>query len=144
VPDLRSLPASAAVVVILFGVVACGGPKRKPTFPTEGKLLINGQPAGNVTVFLTPLTSSDPEETRAYATTKPDGTFSLTTYGAYDGAPEGEYVVTLLYEPLDSPLSRAKGKPPTFNKKYGDPNASPLRATITRQPKNQLEPFDVR
>ncbi|MDB5313218.1 MAG: hypothetical protein JWO38_7420 [Gemmataceae bacterium] len=142
--SLRSATVRTAVVVVLLGVISCGGPRQKPTYPTDGKLLISGQPVGNVTVFLNPLNSPDPELTRAYATTKSDGTFSLTTYAAYDGAPEGEYVVTILYEPLDSPLFRAKGKPPTFDKKFTDPATSPLRATIVKQPRNQLDPFDVK
>lgn len=139
----RSIFGCAATTLVALATTSCG-PKQKPTYPTEGKLLINGQPAANVTVFFNAINPADAESTRAYATTTADGTFSLTTHNAYDGAPEGEYVVTLLYEPLMSPLSRPKGKPPTFDKKYTNPAASPLRAKVEKKPQNVLDPFDVK
>lgn len=137
-----------ATAVLLVGlalsVAGCeSGPKRKPTFPVEGKLLVNGKPAGGVTVFFYSTDPNETEPTRPFATTKPDGTFVLTTSADGDGAPAGEYTVTLLYEPLDSPLSRAKGKPPTFDKKYAIPATSPLRAKVEAKSKNVLDPFDV-
>jgi hypothetical protein len=91
--------------------------------------------------------SSDPNETeptRPFATTRPDGTFTVTTSAENDGAPAGEYIVTLLYEPLDSPLSRPKGKPPTFDKKYANPATSPLRAKVEAKPMNMLETLEVK
>ncbi|MDY3553327.1 DUF4198 domain-containing protein [Gemmata sp. JC717] len=143
---IRSFPRRPAIIAVAALLIAsCGGPSRKPTYPTQGKLLINGQPAAGVTVFLHSLDATETEPTRPFATTKPDGTFSLTTTAADDGAPAGEYVVTLLYEPLESPLMRAnKGKPPTFDKKYSDPKASPLRVTIQAKPSNELPPLEVK
>jgi hypothetical protein len=142
----RPAPLGAAVVLLVsvFALAGCGGKKLKPVYPTEGKLLINGQPVGNVTVFFHAVNQADAAETKSYATTEPDGSFKLTTRAAYDGGPAGEFVVTLLYEPLDSPLTRVKGKPPTFDKKYGDATTSPLKAKIEAKPLNTLEPFDVK
>lgn len=143
----RSRPALFGAAVVLlssFALAGCGGKKVKPVYPTEGKLLINGQPVGNVTVFFHAVNQADAAETKSFATTEPDGTFKLTTRAAGDGCPAGEFVVTLLYEPLDSPLTRAKGKPPTFDKKYGDVKTSPLKAKIEAKPLNTLEPFDVK
>jgi len=133
--------ARLGFLLIAIVAVACDGPKRKPAFPTQGKLLIGNQPVANVTLFFQPVGTTDAEPTRAYATTSLDGTFSLTTYEANDGAPEGDYVVTLLYEPVDSPLSRAKGKPPKIDKKYTAIETSPLKVKIEKKPMNQLEPF---
>ena len=133
----------AILFVLALSALSCSGPKRKQTYPAEGTLLINGHPAGGVTVFLYSTDPSETEPTRPFATTNPDGTFVLTTSAANDGAPAGEYIVTLLYEPLDSPLARAKGKPPTFDKKYGDPKTSPLRATIEAKPGNVLQPIKL-
>jgi hypothetical protein len=139
----QSLLAAAAALALV--AASCGGPKRKPTYPTEGTLLIGGKPAGGVTVFLYSTDPAETEPTRPYATTNPDGTFSLTTSAANDGAPEGEYVVTVIYEPLDSPLARAKrAKPPPFDKKYSDPKSSPLRVRVEKKPKNVLEPLDLK
>ena len=144
---LTRLPRRAAVAalfVLACSSLSCGGSKRKPTYPTDGTLLIGGKPIGGVTVFLYSTDPSETEPTRPFATTNPDGTFSLTTSALNDGAPAGEYVVTVIYEPLDSPLTRVKGKPPAFDKKYSDPKTSPLRAKIENKPKNTLDPLDVR
>jgi hypothetical protein len=131
------------MALVALALPSCGK-KPKPLFPTQGKLIINGQPAANVLVFFHPVDTTDPEPTRSFATSGLDGTFKVTTRAQDDGMPEGEYIVTLLYEPVDSPLSRPKGKPPTFDKKYNDAKTSPLRAKITNQPMNTLEPFDVK
>lgn len=136
--------ALAAACALAFLAVSCSSSKRKPTYPTEGKLLIHGQPAGGVTVFLHSTDPAETEPTRPVGTTAPDGTFSLTTSAANDGAPAGEYIVTILYEPVDSPLTRSKTKPPTFDKKYTDPKTSPLRARVENKPKNTLDPIDVK
>ena len=142
----RPTPRGVVVALVVFALAfaSCGGKKPRPLYPTSGKLNINGLPAGNVTVFFHAVNPADAEETRSFATTNPDGTFSLTTRALNDGAPEGEYVVTLLYEPLDSPLMRQKGKPPTFDKKYNDPKTSTLRAKVENKPQNTIDPFDVK
>jgi hypothetical protein len=135
----------AVMLVLSLGLVSCGGSKRKPTYPTEGTLLIGGKPAGGVTVFLYSTDPAETEPTRPFATTNLDGTFALTTSAANDGAPEGEYIVTVIYEPLESPLMRAKkGKPPAFDKKYSDPKTSPLRIRVEKKDKNVLEPLDLK
>lgn len=136
--------ARLGFVLLTLTTASCGGPERIEVFPTEGKLLIHGKPVGNVTVFFIPVDNTNPDAVRAYATTKPDGSFSLTTFDAYDGAPAGEYIVTLLYEPLTSALTRAKSKPVVIDKKFVNPATSPLRATVTKAPKNVLEPIDAK
>ncbi len=142
------LARSSCLVVaalLTLSAASCGGPKRKTTYPTEGKLLIGGKPFGGLTVFFYSTDTAETEPTKPFATTNADGTFTLTTTAANDGAPAGEYVVTVIYEPLDSPLARAKRvKPPRFDKKYSDPKTSPLRAKIENKPKNVLEPFDLK
>jgi len=123
----------------------CGGPSRKPTYPTQGKSLFNGKHYAGVTVFLYSLDPNETEPTRPFGVTTADGTFQLTTSAQNDGAPAGDYTVTLLYEPLDSPLMRAKGpKPPPIDPKYANPKTSPIRVTVAAQPSNTLEPIDLK
>lgn len=135
-------PAGLFIVCALISA-GCGGPKRKPVFTTEGKVLLaNGSPAVNVTVFLHP-PSSEQDPVRPLGVTDENGVFKLTTYDANDGAPAGEYVVTLMYEPLDSPLFRKKVKkveiPPDFIK----PETSPIRAKVEARPGNVLDPIKL-
>lgn len=132
-----------ALAVAALSLASCGK-KEKPLYPTEGKLLINGEPAANVTVFFHTTDPAASSDTRPFATTELDGSFKLTTRAVNDGAPAGEYVVTILYEPVNSPLSRPKGKPPTYDKKYESVKTSPLRAKVEAKPQNTLDPFDVK
>jgi hypothetical protein len=144
-PSSFTRPRRGAAVVLAVAValtLGCGGPKRKPAYTTEGKVLIDGEPAANVTVFLHP-PASDPAPVRPLGVTDANGVFKLTSYNAYDGAPEGEYVVTLMYEPLDSPFLRKKGKKPNIPDKYTKAGDSPLRARVEPHPGNVLEPIKL-
>jgi hypothetical protein len=135
-------PAGLFIACALL-VTGCGGPKRKPVFTTEGKVLLsNGSPAVNVTVFLHP-PATDPDPLRPIGVTDETGTFKLTSYDANDGAPAGEYVVTLMYEPLDSPLFRKKVKKPEIPVAYTKTDSSPLRAKVEARPGNVLEPIKL-
>jgi hypothetical protein len=136
----RALARPAALLAAVAGLCGCGG-GRTPVYPAEGQLLIGGRPAANVFVLFSPAGGAG--AVRPSATTDADGRFRLTTHEAYDGGPAGEYVVTLLYEPVNSPLGRPKGPPPAVPAAYQKAETSPLRATIEPRPGNQLEPFRV-
>jgi len=123
--------------------MGCGGPKRKPVFTTEGKVLLaNGSPAVNVTVFLHP-SSSEPDPVRPLGVTDENGVFRLTTYDANDGAPAGDYVVTLMYEPLDSPLLRKKAKKVEIPPSYIKAESSPVHVKVEARPGNVLDPIKL-
>jgi hypothetical protein len=126
-------------VLALLGS-GCGKAGRVPVYPTEGRLLIDGQPAANVFVLFYPQNGKEGDP-RPSATTDMDGKFRLTTYEAYDGGPAGDYTVTLMYAPVNSPLSRPKGKPPQVPAQFNRAETSPLRAKIEAKSSNTLEPF---
>lgn len=130
------------LLLALVALVGCGKGGRVPAHPTEGTLLINGQPAANVFVLFTPVGGKDPA-LRPSATTDLEGKFRLTTYEAFDGAPAGEYTVSFLYEPVNSPLSRPKGKPPQVPAHFTKADTSPLKVKVLAQPKNVLDPFKI-
>jgi hypothetical protein len=133
------------VLASLLGaaLVAGCGKGRTPVYPAEGQLLIGGKPAANVFVLFHPVNATGPEVLRPSATTDAEGKFRLTTYEAYDGAPAGDYVITLLYEPVNSPLFRPKGKPPKVPAEYTKVETSKLRATVAAQPGNVVEPIKL-
>lgn len=67
-----------------------------PTHPVSGRVTLGGKPHAKATVALHKL---DPE-TEKYVNvcdgrTDEDGRFQLTTYARFDGAPVGEYVITI-------------------------------------------------
>ncbi len=83
--------------IFLLAVVAgagCGGRSDKvPLYPVEGSVRVAGQPASGARLMFHPedgLATPVP-----FAVTGPDGQFQVTTYSLGDGAPAGDYVVTL-------------------------------------------------
>lgn len=118
-----------AVAAGALGLASCGrGDGRKPTFPVTGKVLLpDGKPAAHATVVLHPVDTSA-ADVRPHGKVAPDGTFRVGTYGADDGAPAGEYRVTVeLY--LASPRAD-EGPSNRLNPRYAKPEASGLTAHV--------------
>lgn len=80
--------------------------------------------------------------------TDESGTFQLTTYEAGDGAPAGEYGVSLLWEATSWPGMNAEGgmdpvitvRPDRLLNRFSSPEKSGLKATVI-EGENSLEPF---
>jgi hypothetical protein len=100
----------------------------KPTHPARGKVVFNGKPvAGAYVVFQS--TAREPRPPRADALTGRDGSFTLSTYVANDGAPAGAYAVTVEWR---RPLFTAEGRPGPnrLPARYASPKTTPLKAKI--------------
>jgi hypothetical protein len=101
-----------AFLLIAFLVAGCGQSElaKTTTYPAEGKVLIHGEPAAFVMVYLQPVDGGAGAE--ATGVTGEDGTFQLRTYSNedFDGAVPGHYEVTL--EPYDAVGAVAVPLPP--------------------------------
>src|SRR5262245_48927106 len=123
----RSLTPAAGVLVALL-VTGCGSGKPEAV-PAGGKVVFHKTTpaAGALVVFH----SADPAYERRvggkpFAKVSDDGTFALTTYAEGDGAPEGEYGVTIDWrgKSREGKFSIGEGGaagPPLLNPKYGNP-----------------------
>jgi hypothetical protein len=98
---------------------------RKPTHPVKGTVLFDGVPAGGATIAFHPATGPG----RADAIVEADGSFVLSSYGRFDGAPVGDYTVTVVKGPgfVDEDTTPAANGLPS---KYADAKSTPLRATV--------------
>jgi hypothetical protein len=117
---------------------SCAG-GRKPVYSVNGQVLVNGKPAAGATVVFHPVGATTSDTLRPAAQVDAQGAFKLTTYAKDDGAPEGDYVVTVEWRPeKKTPFD----PPPAdrLNGRYGNTQVSPLRAHVERLP-NDLEPF---
>jgi len=65
-----------------------------PVYPAQGKILFKGQPVPNAIVSLHANTE-ELKELHPNGVTGEDGVFTLTTYKKDDGAPAGDYKVTI-------------------------------------------------
>jgi hypothetical protein len=134
-PQRLVLLLGVAVFLLLTGSCASG---RKPVYPVRGQVFVGGQPAAQAFVVLHPTDDDGPQATRPYGHAGADGSFTLTTYDQGDGAPAGEYVVTIVWlAPTggEDPPDRLKGQ-------YRDPKTSKLRASVQKGP-TELAPFQL-
>ncbi|MCI0463581.1 MAG: hypothetical protein L0Z62_42135 [Gemmataceae bacterium] len=84
------------VALLALTLVSCGGPDFHKVYPVKGKVLVNGQPAGDCLIYLNrTFDDNHPRRVTPYAVTDENGAFQITSYITQDGAPEGEYVVTI-------------------------------------------------
>jgi hypothetical protein len=134
---------------LLLGVAVTIGCQRaspqfesRPTFPVEGKVLVRGKPAEGVQVFLHPRDASQQGKPRG--TTDAEGRFQLRTYHDGDGAPAGEYAVTLYWPgPYNPKVAVDDQLPPDrLGERFMNRSGSSLRATVAAGP-TTLPPFDV-
>ena len=119
------------------------GDNRVKVYPVEGKLLVLGRPAGDATLAFHAVDKDRTGGSCPVGMTRADGTYRLMTYSQDDGAPEGEYVITL-YWPHDpqlvSGVACACSELTTHDRlfgRYADPATSQLRATV-RPEQNQI------
>ncbi len=107
-------------------------------FPVSGSVSVAGKPAAGVVVVFHP--QSDTGMTKGnkpYTTTGEDGTFQVTTYTTGDGAPAGEYIVTLIW-----PVNPRGPSPDRLKGRYAKPDKSTITATI-QQGENTLPKWEL-
>ena len=126
--------------LISLSVTACGGGGgRKPTFPVTGSVLIDKKPGEYARVIFHPVNPEPGEVVRPQGLVKSDGTFTLTTYAENDGAPAGDYLVTVQQYLAGRPDEGPKNHLP---EKLAKPESSGLKAHVDAGP-TTLQPFEV-
>lgn len=109
----------------------------QPTVPVKGRLLVDGVPAPGAQVAFHGLHPVSKRAFRADGLVEADGTFPLSTFHAFDGAPVGEYKVTVTWRipPLDA---NGKPGPSQLPAKYASPMTSGLIATVKEDGPNEF------
>jgi hypothetical protein len=137
----RRLLHGTLVALLPFAALSCGdGEDRKPVYPVQGQLVVDGKPARGAYVLFHPVNDADPQATRPHGQVSQDGTFHLSTYRANDGAPIGDYVVTIDWRKA-VPGHGPRG-PNLLPPEYDTPKESPLRVTVKAE-SNKLSPFEA-
>ncbi|MBW3543064.1 MAG: hypothetical protein KY476_22630 [Planctomycetes bacterium] len=117
---------------------------RLPVFPVSGKVLVNHQPADGALVVFHPVGAAQSNDLRPRGKTGPDGSFALGTYKNADGAPAGQYVVTIIWPAGRSgPMPDPDLAPDRLRGRYSNPKTSPLRVRI-EQRQQALTPFQLK
>src|SRR6266508_6086541 len=122
------LPRSAWLLLLSFpcACFGCGSPDpHKPVFPVRGSVLVAGKPPVKALVVFHPLNEPDSKVPRPTGEVAADGAFSLSTYATGDGAPAGEYAVTVLWLAGSSAIGGdAESGVDRLGKRYSDPRTT--------------------
>lgn len=116
--------------------------------PVSGQVVINGEPAEGCTVVLVPSDEELKNEVLPGGTTDAEGRFEITTHETGDGAPAGNYGVTIRWEAtkwrgMEEELRIDPVQPvgpDRLQGRYSSPEKSGLTAVI-KKGENRLEPF---
>jgi tetratricopeptide (TPR) repeat protein len=144
------LPAVAGVAIALlayffFATTLLKARDRLPLQPVHGQAFFLNQPLANASIVLDPAWTKEPNFPRPHAVVGDDGSFTLSTYGRDDGAPDGEYRVMVTW------FVRAAGQdydgaPAPRNKlppKYGKFETSGLGLRIEKG-QSEIPPLQLR
>jgi prepilin-type processing-associated H-X9-DG protein len=109
-------------------------PKHEPAVPVRGSILVDGKPAVGAIACFHPRNDPSPRAQRSYGRVGRNGAYSLTTFAKDDGAPQGEYVVTVYWadgggEPHGGEETSSL-RPDLLHGRFAARESSPLRATI--------------
>jgi hypothetical protein len=137
----------AALTVAFAGsLVGCGKGDtdgRLATVPVSGTVHFKGKPIPGALVTLHAKTPLEENAPAPRATVGPDGKFELTTYLTRDGAPQGDYAVTVhWYKPVLKQGELVPG-PNALPKRYQQPQTTDVSVSI-RADTAQLNPIVLR
>jgi hypothetical protein len=144
--------ATCTALLFAAGLAAAGcGSSKPPVLPAGGKVAYKKTtPPVDALVVFHPVDPAVEKRIggKPFAKVKDDGTFALTTYAEGDGAPEGEYGVTIDWRPKtkDVKFSLGSGEGggggPALNPKYSNPQQPFTKVTVKKGESNQFA-FDV-
>lgn len=132
-------------------IIGCGSPSKPATVPAKGKVMYQKTtPAAGALVVFHP---ADPEVEKRiggkpFAKVNDDGTFTLTTYEEGDGAPPGDYGVTIDWQvpvkqgKLTLRIGESSPTQVKLNPRYTNPQQPAFRETVKKEGPNEFN-FEV-
>src|SRR5262245_51825536 len=131
---------SLCFLVVTASLLGCGD-GRKPVYPVHGKVLINGKPATDAFVTLHAVTPDPNEPLFPSGQVDSQGAFALSSYITGDGAPAGDYVLTIEWLNYQV-LGNQWGGPDKLKGRYSDPKKSKIQVRVENRPL-ELPPIEL-
>jgi hypothetical protein len=140
---LKSFHLALGVGLVL-SMASCGTKYvQAKVYPVKGKALFDGKPATGATVILHSAGAPLPKDVSPSGKVTSSGVFEISSYGGGDGAPAGEYVAVIDWQPVvDQPDGTSVRGPSPIAATYAQPGSSPLKVTV-KESSNELAPFDL-
>ena len=139
----------STAAVLLAGAVAFwfwpSGPSHPvAVHPVKGKAVMEGTPMAGAHLVLYPDPDSKiPAGITSRGTVADDGSFELSTFNHKDGAPSGEFVVTVVWSKPVIVDGETQSGPSLVSAVYSKPDSSPLRIKIAVDTK-ELQPLELK
>lgn len=131
----------ACMAIVLVGCVGCQPDWQAATYPASGSITINGaRPSGAVVTLFPTGDKVDERNSKPWAVVDEQGQFTLQTYVKEDGAPAGDYIVTVKWPWDVNDMSQAMSD--RLGGAYAFPGKSELRVTIAAAP-TVLKPIEI-
>ena len=134
------LIALSTAGILAFAAAGCGEKhlNEKQVFKIKGTVKVDGNPVPDIQVALHAKAGPDDKQpTYPQGFTDAEGHIRISTYEDGDGAPEGEYNLTFVWQEFNL-LSRSYGGPDKLNKKYADPKNSPFNVVLAEGRPNDI------
>lgn len=134
--------AGPLLLLCAVSISGCGGetneqrlqrmvPNAKKTTKVNGNVTVNGQPGKDLWVTLH---STDGLELRPRAQCDEKGHFTIGTYQGDDGAPAGDYKITIEWLTFARLGGAGWVGPDKLKNKYNDPKKTPFEVTVADKP----------
>ncbi len=134
--------------ILVLCVPSCGS-DRPPCYPVHGEIFVtqgkDRTPAAGAVVVFHPAVPASGDVPRPTAHVGEDGKFVLTTYVKGDGAPVGDYAITIEWvPPRPPPPYRPKQTGDRLQGRYSDPRTSQMRYSVERKKDNNVPPIELK
>jgi hypothetical protein len=136
--------ARLAIVCWLLANVAGCFSGDQPAYPVEFKVFVKGKPAVGATVVLHPAGNLE-NPIKPSGKVDDTGTVRLSSFGEGDGAPAGDYRVTIVWFDITSSSEQAviiKGDD-KLKGRYSRPDTPTAPRITVQKQTNQLPPLDL-
>lgn len=136
--NLRSRHAAVSALLLALALAGCSKPTAwEKVQPVAGTVTYKGLPIDGANLVFHPKDKSFPDSIRPTATTGAGGGFQVGTKSSNDGAPPGDYDVTITWNPLAGD-SRGPNRLP---ERYSQPGQ--LTAHVEAEGETLLPAFDL-
>ena len=132
------------IVAVCMSAASCSN-KGLPLYPVHGRVLLDGKPMAGAMIILHPAGDVGLNGLRPRALADADGWFKIYTYSIGDGAPAGQYAVTIQPKKPKQPNTTAKSKGAKkqahASEKATNPDATPVSkvAKSDKKPKSAVQ-----
>jgi hypothetical protein len=144
---MQPLNFFTTLALLMLVTPGCGkSDGRVKVYPVNGKVSVRGMPAESARVVFYPVSDElkKPGMPIPYGMTDGQGNFKLRSYDVDDGAPEGDYKVSIIW--LDVPPEKAQENPLSakdrLSGQYSNPQTSKLTAKVEKGG-GEIPPFEL-